>query len=486
MSKAVTAITFILTLCHCLVQGQPVYFDWLYDSGEFPSSNEGIWGGTVATQDGYMFASFAKDNSSGTSRVWLVRTDQEGDIVQTAIYGNDHESFRPQTLLSHMGGHVAVSSYVNQDSVEISSNFALIRWNQDMEVEWMRNYGTIERRESPSDAIICSDKGLLLLGQSVPIPDTEADMYVVRTDSLGNQLWTRRYGGSNYEGCQSAVETPDGGFLLLGWTRSFGAGQRDWYLIKTDSLGSQQWQRTYGDANNQSGSSIISTEDGNYLMCGGGGNGSARMIKVDIQGNIIWEEDYGHPEGTGSNYLFKVIELPDKSIVACGLTNNPTDGDAGWLVKVDSEGNELWQRKFNKNQYTDLFYSVLATEDGGFLLSGQARNAETMSQDAWLLKVDSVGCAYPNCITGIDEAEPTKVMVDVWPNPVEDMLNVEIAGSSGRLDMQVLDISGREVLRFTQYDRRATLDTGHWNSGVYILKGSDDKGRTFSMKIMKR
>ncbi len=482
MSKTIVITILGLLSCQCLAWGQPTYFDRLYDAD---ASVNGIWGDMMTTADGYAFVSIAHDSDQDLARAWLVLTDHDGLITETAFCGNEVESFWPKTLLFHRNRYTAVAEYYNSDSLELSGSYALIRWGADMQVESVRLYGTIDRREQAHGGIICSDNGVLLLGQSIDIPETEADMYVVRTDSMGNQLWEHRYGGSNYEGCESAVETPDGGFLILGWTRSYGAGQKDWFLVKTDSLGDQQWQRTDWDVNNQSGSSIVSTQDGNFLLCGGGGNGFARIIKVDIQGNVIWQEDYGHPEGTGSNYLFKVIELVDRSIVACGLTNNSTDSDGGWLVKTGSEGNELWQRKFNKNQHTDLFYSVLAANDGGFLLSGQARNAETFSQDAWLLKVDSVGCAFPNCITGIAEQEGT-VLVDVWPNPVVDILNVEMAGSSTQLDIQVMDIQGREVMRHTLQEQRTILDVSGWSSGIYVLKGMDGSGRSFSLKIAKQ
>jgi hypothetical protein len=421
--------------------------------------------------------------------LWGFIVDNEGALISDMLPGT------PDTI-SEQAGNILVIN----DTMLIGSSFqqvltapgattgdiVLTCLSPEGQIYWRKVYGQNDRREIPQEVIRCSDGGYAIVGQVVTVPDVNAEVYIVRTDSLGNVLWEQMYGGGQYDAGEALVQTSDGGFLLLGWTYSYGAGQKDWYLIKTDGLGDAEWDQTYGDVNNQSGSGIIDLSDGNFLMCGGGGNGSARMIKIDSQGESIWQQDYRHPEGTGSNYLFTVVSLPDGSIAACGLTNNPVDSDAGWLVKADSEGVELWQRKFNKNEYTDLFYTMLATEDGGFLLGGQAMNLETMSQDAWLLKVDSVGCAYPNCITGVDELEPTKVMVDVWPNPVEDMLNIEIAGSSTQLNLHVFDISGKEMLHFKQYEKRTTIATNQWNSGMYILKGTDEKGRMFSLKIVKQ
>jgi len=168
------------------------------------------------------------------------------------------------------------------------------------------------------------------------------------------------------------------------------------------------------------------------------------LYEVTPGGQEVWHEEYASGPSPG-DHLFNSIQLEDGNLVSCGLADNSgTGGNAGWLIKTDENGELIWQRVYDKNQYTDLFYSVLATDDGGFLLSGQAINEETNSQDAWLLKVDSVGCPYPNCTVGIAEQEKT-VMVDVWPNPVNEVLNIEKAGSSGWLDISVFDVNGREM-----------------------------------------
>ena len=138
-------------------------------------------------------------------------------------------------------------------------------------------------------------------------------------------------------------------------------------------------------------------------------------------------------------------------------------------MKTDSGGNVIWHREYNKNQHNDLFYSVLATDDGGFLLSGQAMNLENSSQDAWLLKVDLVGCPYLNCLVGIEENEEKTVLVNVWPNPVAEQLNIEWQKSE-MATIQLYDLSGRIIL--TQaggYQQMEQLDVSLMPNGLYIL-----------------
>jgi len=480
---------FLLTICKAVGQ---VYFDELYGRND---AVEGLArGSTVLFGDSYVnFSAYNQDR-------WILQ------IFITNLLGvetNEFEVLTPDTISEISKNIICVDnayfiglSYFRNlnESSSIAGDIMLSAFDFNGTIYWRRLFGDTNRTESPQNFVEVDHKGLAVLSQTVNYVDGNDDgqVHLLKVDSLGNQVWEQEYGGALYESGSSLLQTPDQGFLLLGWTRSFGNGQRDFYLTKTDSLGEQEWQRTYGDEGFDSGSSIIALSDGNYLLAGYRNLSERRqgyMYKIDPIGTIIWENEYG--ESNTTEEFNKVIELPNGDIVAAGLydpfgASVQQSDNGGLLVKTDGEGNELWRRTYQKNENTDLFYSVLLAEDGGFLLSGQARNAETNSQDAWLLKVDSVGCPYPNCLVGVDEAEPSKVMMDVWPNPVEDALNIEIAGSSTQLNLHVFDISGKEMLRFTQYDKRATITTTQWNSGMYILKGTDESGRMFSLKIVKQ
>jgi len=115
-------------------------------------------------------------------------------------------------------------------------------------VYWRQVFGLTDQSETPLWALRCANGGYAISGAvDIGTPSVQnGQASLIRTDAFGNQLWERLYGGALNDAAQQVVEVPDGGFLLLGWTRSFGAGQRDFYLVKTDSLGNQQWQRTYG------------------------------------------------------------------------------------------------------------------------------------------------------------------------------------------------------------------------------------------------
>jgi len=291
----------------------------------------------------------------------------------------------------------------------------------------------------------------------------------VKTDSRGNFQWDQYYGGAMFDGGSSVVQTDDIGFLLLGWTRSFGASQKDFYLVKTDSLGNEQWHRIYGGSGEDVAQHIMQLQDSNYLFSGGS-DYKGRLFKIDSAGNVIWQKNYQYPTGSGGNFLFSAMELNDRSILAVGLTNNAWENDAGWLIKTDEAGNLLWQRKYNKNSNSDLFYSVLQTNDNGFLLGGQAYNTAINTTNAWLLKVDSIGCPYANCTVGIDETEKT-VVVDIWPNPANEVLNLELQEPHVKTTIELMDISGKLVYHSEETNLSKTqIDVSGLASGVYLLK----------------
>jgi hypothetical protein len=341
------------------------------------------------------------------------------------------------------------------------------------EIYWKRSYGDTNQIDVVQRVAHTSDGGFILVGQVVieTQGNEEADVWLVKTDEDGVVEWEQTYGGLNYDSGSDVVQTPDGGYLLLGWTRSYGAGQRDFYLIKTDSEGNEEWFETYGGGGNEIGSSILQLSDGNYLLTGSGsqgvqqGSGSmGRIYRIAPDGGTIWASTYIYESNSGNN-LHKSLELWNGDLVSVGMTNNTSN--AGYLVRTDSLGEVIWKREYDKNESTDLFYSLLATEDGGFLQSGQAVNEETNSQDAWLLKVDSVGCTFPNCIVGMDEEEKT-VMVDIWPNPTSEVLNLELQ-QQGMAEIMLYDMAGKLLVQKQTTQQREALDVSALDNGLYLL-----------------
>lgn len=478
-----SVITVFWVLIGYVSMAQPIYFDEVFDG---PSVTENMFN-VLHHDDGYVFATVSQDLFEDTGAVALIFIDHDGVELARTEFAPETRNFNAGRFIEPTdSGYVYLNSIT--DTLDGSRDFCLIRYDDEGEVIFTKEYAK-EGDDICFWGIECVDGGYALCGQSGNSDGSPADIMLIRTDSVGNELWRQFYGGASWEGGADVVEISDGGFLLLGWTRSFGLSERDFYLVRTDELGNEFWYETYGDSNFDSGVAIESLDDGNLLLAGYRNLSNKRqayLYKVNQSGDVIWEQEYGDSQSTEE--FRGVVELDNGDLVGVGLfdENSQTgSNNQGLLVRTDSEGNQKWLRTYDRNVQTDFFLSALPTDDGGFLLSGQSSNFDNFTQDAWLLKVDSVGCPYPNCTVGIDEEEKT-VLVDVWPNPATDVLSIEKVGSSKQLDISVFDLSGKEILRFTQNDKQESIDVSGWPSGVYVLKGMDDEGRSFSMKVVKR
>jgi hypothetical protein len=237
-----------------------------------------------------------------------------------------------------------------------------------------------------------TDGGYIVAGDTRSFGAGGYDVYLIKTDSTGDTLWSRTYGGSYNDYGFSVQQTTDGGYIVAGITSSFGAGGYDVYLIKTDSLGDTLWTRTYGGSSNDDGSSVQQTTDGGYIVGGrtlsfGAGNFDVYLIKTDSIGDTLWTRTYG---GSQHDDEWSVQQTTDGGYIVAGFTYSFGAGQGDvYLVKTDSLGDTLWTRTYGGNQNDDMWsVSVRQTTDGGYIVVGVTGSVNV---DVYLIKTDSLG-----------------------------------------------------------------------------------------------
>jgi hypothetical protein len=236
-----------------------------------------------------------------------------------------------------------------------------------------------------------TDGGYIIVGFTNSFGSGMRDVYLVKTDSLGNDIWERTFGGNLYDVAFCVVQTDDDGYIITGYTYSFGNGMADLYLIKTNSVGSPMWTQTYGKVYYDEGWSVCPTSDGGYIVTGDVGlaDGSRLwVIKTDSLGDLTWMKEYQHGD---DSHGISVGITTDSCYIVTGYTYNPGNSSTDiWLLKIDSLGDTIWTRMYGGNNM-DRGFSVRETPDGGFVIAGITWSYGNGYQDIYIVKTDSLG-----------------------------------------------------------------------------------------------
>lgn len=237
---------------------------------------------------------------------------------------------------------------------------------------WIKNYGDADY-EFGELVEETSDGGYFVMGTTIS-EQTNTDIWVLKTDENGDTLWTRTYGGSLEEWGFSGQITSDGGFIIVGFTESFGAGKYDAWLLKIDPDGDTAWTQTYGDTGYDVASSVHQTTDDGYIITGHRDGtfsqqanyvipGDIWLIKTQADGTLMWEKTYGIPDQDYEQGLCVRQTSDGGYIVGCNGLEEPT----ARLIKTDAAGDSVWVYRTNDDRW---FYCVRQTSDGSYMIAG--------------------------------------------------------------------------------------------------------------------
>jgi hypothetical protein len=438
-----------------------------------PAFSQQTWtrtyGGTVWDQGtsvqqtsdgGYIIAGTTHSFGAGGSHVYLIKTNPSGDTLWTRTYGGPNDNWGSCVRQTTDGGYIIVGETYTPAN---KNDVYLVKTNASGDTLWTRTYGGANN-DFGNSVRQTSDGGYIIAGTTYSFDAGNSKLYLIKTNASGDTLWTRTFGGSRDEGGNSVWQTYDGGYIVAGQTFSYGFGNGDVYLVKTNSSGASTWFSAIGGTSEDAGFSVQQTPDIGYIVVGrtnsfGAGGWDVYLAKTNSQGSPTWTKTYG---GTGDDWGSSVQLTSDGGYIVAGRTNSfGAGGYDVYLIKTNAQGDTLWTRTFG-GAGDDWANSVQQTSDGGYIIAGTTYSFGVGICNVYLIKTDSLGRT-----TGVEDNSPFPhtpyaSRLTVSPNPFTSFATIP-GHSSERFALY--DISGRKVGTY-QGDR---IGKG-LSAGVYFLR----------------
>ena len=264
-------------------------------------------------------------------------------------------------------------------------------------VDWNRSTGT-SNGDTPMGVKNTSDGGFVVVGKTNGFGSSKTNtsgdnLYVMKTDENGNVEWINNYGGTGNEAAVDIETTNDGGYMMVGYTETSGAGGKDIFVQKIDSAGTTEWFNTYGGANDETAASIEAETDSTFIIGGtsnsfSSGDDDAIVFKIDFFGNIIWQKSIG---GTADDNLSDGKIDGSGNFVWAGTTSSyGSGGDDGMVMKIDGSGNFVWANAYGSTG-DESFNDGKIDGSGNFVWAGSTTSIGTGDSDGMVMKIDGSG-----------------------------------------------------------------------------------------------
>lgn len=327
------------------------------------------------------------------------------------------------------------------------------------------------------------------------------DYWIVKLDNTGAVQWQKTYGGEYSDMLRSMEQTTDGGYILGGYSNSPRSGDKteenngigDYWILKIDSLGKIEWQKTYGGNGDNQLYVIHQTTDGGYIA-GGNSNSSSSLsfkggtvsngtdywiLKMDDKGDVLWSNTYDFGK---VDILTSMVENEDHTFLIGGYAQSESgqgtkDGFQLFKVNADKEGindyialkisdtgEELWKKTVG-SKGEDILRKLIETRDGGYLLAGTSnsksskdKNSNIGGNDFWVVKLKDK-----------QKPEELKVNIEAIPNPVNTFTNIVISYDFEQGTASVYDLLGRRMQHFEIHSRTVPIDLRNYPEGIYVV-----------------
>jgi hypothetical protein len=309
-------------------------------------------------------------------------------IIWEKTFGDDKGSEKANSFIQTKDGNfiIAGQKFISSDMYSTNEDAWIIKLDSNGNKIWDKTFGGKFSDEATS-IIQTKDGGFIVAGEigytSYRDFNSDFDAWIIKLDKDGNKIWDKTFGDSGWNKANAIIQTNDRGFIFVGNTN----------VVKLDKNGNEIWNKTFGNAN-----SIIQTKTGEFIFVGNKAHKRISSIytnvwvtKLDKNGNVIWDKEFGGKDNEEANLI---IQTKDGNFVIAGkfssASNELIGSSAFWIIKIDSSGNKIWDKKYFGDGY-DVANAIIQTKNGNFIVAGLTTSKGAGKRDAWIIKLDKNG-----------------------------------------------------------------------------------------------
>ena len=379
-----------------------------------------------------------------------------------------NHSYQGQDVIQNIDGDYILTGQTRPEGIDY--DYYLMKIDQQGNEVWMYTYGGTN-----DDYSNCVQQtyngGYSLFGRTNSFGLDSYCFGLVKTDENGIEEWNQTYSNSHFG--FSMIQTTDNGYILAGSMENLNAPNNDLLLIKTDEFGNEIWRTSMGGDSWDCAFSVIQVADGGYVTVGGSesygnGNGDIWLIKTDENGNIEWDNSFGIDNNFECGR--EVHQIDSNGFIIAGYRADYSNGDDGYLVKTDELGNLIWEKLLGGEE-DDWIYSIQQTYDGGYLAAGYTESFGAIDRDFWLVRLGSETGIYDTNIS------INQNYLSNHPNPFNPSTTIEFSiKNDSKIELTIFNIKGQKI---------KTLANDKFIKGSHSITwiGDDEAGKDISSGI---
>jgi len=428
----------------------------------FGGGDDDVANSIQQTKDGgYIVAGWTKSLYSGWQDAYILKFNSKGGVEWQKTFGGEKDDVANSVQQTTDGGYIVAGWTYTPGSAW--QDVYVLKLNSKGDLEWQKTLGGGDH-DVANSIQQTKDGGYVVAGWTKSSGSGWEDVYILKLNSKGAVEWQKTFGGKGYDVANSVQQTMDGGFIIAGVTKSIGFGAEDMYILKLNSKGDLEWQKTFGGKNNDGANSIQQTTDGRYIVAGwtksfGSGGEDVYILKLNSKGGVEWQKTFGGKYSDGAK---SIQQTTDGGYIVAGWTNSFSSGyyTDVYILKLNAKGDLEWQKTFDSAYEAN---SIQQTTDGGYVFAGWTVSLGSADKDAFVLKLDSKGEA---------DTIPPEIKIVSPSDGVELGGTIDInidAKDNYELEKVTLYIDGKKVKEYTAGPYKYSWDSSKAAEGAHTI-----------------